>query len=217
MPRSQALWEVVEGGDYTGSKSGSNARQCPSVGATIQVQPFGGGGLQSWSGCSEKHVVPKDGDRYNVMKARTNFATNYWKNMLTIKPVRGPIVIDSAVRSQYNLQTVNVTDADLVLIMLARPSPFAPVAGYAGCVQSDQYGRCVVGIFNWVPEVLDVDNANSPDTIATERHTGTSHRRQRRNSHVSDRLGQYSTHYLVDCLYCTIFQHCTKLSMSSVV
>ena len=32
--RIKVLWDVVEGGDYTGSRSGSNARQCTAVGTS---------------------------------------------------------------------------------------------------------------------------------------------------------------------------------------
>lgn len=38
-------------------------------------------------------------------------------------------------------------------------------------LQRDQYNRCTVGAFNWVPELLNVDLPNDPTNIASEMHT----------------------------------------------
>ena len=50
---------------------------------------------------------------------------------------------------------LSYANTDLVVIMTARPSPNSPIAGYASCLQADQWGRCTVGHFNWVPSALD--------------------------------------------------------------
>jgi len=72
-------------------------------------------------------------------------ARQFWQNTLRIRPVRdSSITIDVGVRNAFALTTTSVPNADLVVIMTARPSPFLPVAGYANCQQRDQYNRCTV-------------------------------------------------------------------------
>ncbi len=71
----------------------------------------------------------------------------------------------------YNLTTTSVPNVDLIMIMIAQPSPNSPIAGYASCVQRDQYQRCTVGLFNWVPEIIDVEGTDAPDVTASELHT----------------------------------------------
>lgn len=53
------------------------------------------------------------------------------------------ITISSAIRdpAAYNITTTTVANVDLVIIMTARPAPYKPVAGYASCLQRDQYYR----------------------------------------------------------------------------
>jgi hypothetical protein len=62
-------------------------------------------------------------------------------------------------------------DTDMAIIMTARPSPEVSISGFATCLQSDQFSRCTVGQFNWVPDVLDIINANSDHVIRSDRHT----------------------------------------------
>lgn len=51
-------------------------------------------------------------------------------------------------------------------------SPNSPIAGYAQCSQYDQYHRCTVGIFNWVPEIITTGAAASTDDVKeSELHT----------------------------------------------
>ncbi len=38
-------------------------------------------------------------------------------------------------------------------------------------LQRDQYSRCTVGWFNWVPELLNVEKTLFPEVIANEMHT----------------------------------------------
>lgn len=59
-------------------------------------------------------------------------------------------------RNQLNLtdpDALTHNDTDLVIFMTARPSPYSNIAAWAMCLQRDQYGRCTVGQFNWVPGV----------------------------------------------------------------
>lgn len=99
-------------------------------------------------------------------------ARQFWQHALKVRPVKDAYIsIDSAVVDAFNITTSQVPNVDLVIIMTARPSPNRPVAGYAGCRQRDQYNRCTVGAFNWVPELLDVEHKTSPDVVSSEMHT----------------------------------------------
>ena len=54
---------------------------------------------------------------------------------------------------------------------LQDPPDLYPVAGWALCLQEDQWGRCTVGRFNWAANII-TDNpriALAPNVIASER------------------------------------------------
>lgn len=107
------------------------------------------------------------------MRGRTSASIDYWQKTLFVKPIQDSITINiSGTSGLLSLNGMEITDADLVLIMTARPSPVSPIAGYATCLQYDQRGRCTVGQFNWVPEVLNVEMSGSLDVIETELQTG---------------------------------------------
>ena len=62
-------------------------------------------------------------------------------------------------------------NTDLAIIVTARPSPEVSISGFATCLQTDDYSRCTVGQFNWVPDVFDIVNSNSDHVIRSDRHT----------------------------------------------
>ena len=105
-----------------------------------------------------------------IMYDRTTAAVNFWASTLQVVPVLDSIVIPTSGLSNSALgvtkhvcpsasttscAALTHSHTDLVVIMTARPSPNSPIAGYALCLQSDQWGRCTVGQFNWVPDGLD--------------------------------------------------------------
>jgi MFS family permease len=145
----------------------------PLAGETIEVRGSGGTWV-SWSGCKAEHIVTGalGMERSMVMRTRTQAAMDYWAQALKVKPVQDDIVIDNFISNIFGLPAnTAVPDADLVMIMTARPSPFSPIAGFAGCYQRDQRGRCTVGQFNWVPDIFSLSQKDVPDTIESELHT----------------------------------------------
>lgn len=73
--------------------------------------------------------------------------------------------------SYSNISATSYPNADLVVIVTARPTPGISLAGYASCLQRDQYRRCTVGSLNWVPRALDPESKDSPPVVTDERHT----------------------------------------------
>lgn len=68
---------------------------------------------------------------------------------------------------------IEYPDADLVIVVTLHPlsQDKSGIAGYASCQQSDQYGRCTVGYFEWVPSTLSVSEFLYPDVAMLERAT----------------------------------------------
>jgi hypothetical protein len=171
--RIVALWDVIT---VTGdaAPSGSPAYQCTALNATIQVRAASGG-YTAFAGCTANDIVTGAGGaaRLSVLQARTEAAIAYWQAAVRLQPVRDGITIDPSIVTSYNVppSSANVPNADVVLIMTARPSPFSAIAGYALCLQYDQFHRCTVGQFNWVPGILKVDQTLSNDVIESELHT----------------------------------------------
>eukprot|EP01138_Halocafeteria_seosinensis_P015488 gb/GECG01015806.1/.p1 GENE.gb/GECG01015806.1/~~gb/GECG01015806.1/.p1 ORF type:complete len:864 (+),score=86.28 gb/GECG01015806.1/:1-2592(+) len=183
--RIRLVWDVIE----TGDKYDGDVQQCNYIGQSIAL-PDSINDQNSWTDdpCpSEEFMVHANDEkassqakkaaeeRFALMKRRTEWAASYWENTLRVKPVDNEIVIDSnaLVRNHVELpeeQKVH-NNTDLVVIMTARPVPFKSVAGYANCMQRDQYGRCTVGRFNWVPDLFEVTNPNADNNIRSERHT----------------------------------------------
>ena len=172
--RVKVLWDVVEGTDYSGSNAGTNARQCTAVGQTIRVRCQSGSSTctEPWvNGCTADDVVAVGHPKLALMKKRVTWVTDFLANALTVKPVQDNIEISSSVVNEYQLSSSTVTNADLVVIMTARPIPHQKLAGFAFCVQRDQHQRCTVGVFNWVPAVLSVADQELPASTSSDRHT----------------------------------------------
>ena len=169
--RVKFLWTPLDGSDYTGINSGANAQQCTSVGATIAVGCVLGGSPTCSMVCTASDVVVPGNDRYNLIKSRVSWAGDYYSQAVRLKPVLDSVVIDASIIQAYTLPVSSVANVDLVIIVTARPSPNAPVAAYASCLQRDQYGRCTVGQFNWVPSALEPLQQYSLPSIDSERHT----------------------------------------------
>jgi hypothetical protein len=110
--------------------------------------------------------------RRRVLENRTNDAIARWGRTLSVRPVLDNITVSAGTARAFGLTgAFPVPNADLVLIMTARPSPNKPIAGYAVCKQKDQLGRCTVGHFNWVPELFKPAKAADPAVVGSEMHT----------------------------------------------
>jgi hypothetical protein len=145
-----------------------------------------------------------------LVKKRIRWLGSFVTSMLSIKPMTDKLVVVPAALqddmgspsnpndlydwTNSNLgsgdyQTVagpitelNYADYDLIVYVQMRPDPTGSTAGYAGCRQQDQWGRCTVGNFNWNPAVIEVgemqstadvsdDSKEDPMQQAQERHT----------------------------------------------
>lgn len=73
-------------------------------------------------------------------------ANAFFNRALKIRPILdGTITVDPAITNNYfTLNNTVFRGTDLVIIMTARPSPNKPIAGFATCLQRDQYRRCTV-------------------------------------------------------------------------
>ena len=160
------VWDAVA----LGRPNGGLQRACRYVGDIVTVSSASGG--NSLYNCTAANVGTANTTRYAQMRSRTQAAAAYWARALSVRPVlNAAITIAPSIVSQFGLSTGLVPAADVVLIMTDEPSPFTPIAGFAECLQVDQYHRCTVGWFNWVPELLDTANSGSPATITSELHT----------------------------------------------
>lgn len=170
--RITVVWDVVVNGDSSWSGSNGRRRQCNVVGQDLNAKASSGW-VDLPAGCKANMVVAQGSARYTIMQGRTAAAVSYWSRTLAVKPVRDSIVVSSqAVSDEFGIALGTAyINTDLVLIMTARPSPNSPIAGFALCYQRDQRGRCTIGNFNWVPEVLNADNTASTDVIEAELHT----------------------------------------------
>jgi hypothetical protein len=171
--RIKTVWDVMENGDK--QSGGSEYYGCTVVGQDILAQnSVGTYVLTTGAFCETKHIVTGSigAKRNSVVRSLTTRATNFFNSALSVRPILDTaITLDSSISNRFTINTTVVNDADLVIIMTARPSPNRPLSGFATCLQTDQYQRCTVGWFNWVPELLNVIEPESPDIIAYSMHT----------------------------------------------
>lgn len=146
--RISIVWDAVTSGDYAHAfctqPCSPRARQCTFVGQYVFVQDASGSEVLSGIACTAEDVVTGavGADRYAAIFARTQAALDYWAKTLWVRPVQDAnITIDANLARAYNISNVVQPNADLVIIMTARPSPYRPVAGYASCGQRDQNNR----------------------------------------------------------------------------
>lgn len=70
-------------------------------------------------------------EKLALLKTHADFVTRFFGLALSVKQVRDEIVIASSIRSSYNFETERVPNADVVIIMTARPVPHHKIAGTA--------------------------------------------------------------------------------------
>jgi hypothetical protein len=201
--RITVVWDLVVNGDSgvcDDGTAGPCVYQCTNANSPGVMVKNAAGSAYSSSGfsCSASdavgNILPTPSNLATVpinmaiMYARTTAAVNFWASTLQVVPVLDTIVIPTTGLSTSGLAVTNHVcpsgsttscsalrhnNTDLVVIMTARPSPNSPIAGYALCLQSDQWGRCTVGQFNWVPSGLDRTGylADSESSKESELHT----------------------------------------------
>jgi hypothetical protein len=167
--RISFIWDLIDGVDFSPTRG--TIRQCTAVGERIGVGCIISGAPSCTTLCTESDVIVPGNPRYELIKERLLWAAEFYSGAIMVKPVLDPIVLDANTINSYGVTTRTVPDADVAIIVTARPSPFAAVAAYASCTQRDQYGRCTVGVLNWVPSALIPERQHQPDSISAERHT----------------------------------------------
>lgn len=129
--------------------------------------------------CTKKTLVTAN--KLKTLEKRLAWVEEYLINTFTIRSVQDTIEINPSTLGDYHDSNgdlppyfkLNYNNTDLVIIMTMDPPASTGVAGFAYCVQQDQWGRCTVGVFNWVATTI-TDNpiiANAPNVIASERST----------------------------------------------
>ncbi len=182
--RIVALWGVLNAGDRDTNgvqrqcvcTTADPADRCGGRSTSAVVAPSSGS-VEVPAVCKPNMVVSMQAGaganaRRRVLEMRTNDAIARWNRTLSVRPVLDPITVSAGTARAFGLTgPLPMPNADLVLIMTARPSPNKPIAGYAVCKQKDQLGRCTVGHFNWVPELFKPAKADDPATAGSEMHT----------------------------------------------
>lgn len=178
--RITVVWDVVTSGDVSFGQAHvcSSVGELIYVhDATSATTPTAGYSLSS-TGCEAEQVVrgPAGAARFAAIQSRTQQAAEFFRAALRIRPIlSGGITVAPSILAEFNLSApLTVDNTDLIrelclrdrvrcfgntdppiraVIMTARPSPNLPIAGFATCMQSDQYGRCTVGWFNWCVQI----------------------------------------------------------------
>ncbi|KAA0172575.1 hypothetical protein FNF27_05929 [Cafeteria roenbergensis] len=152
-----------------GEATGNVPSMCESASEVATVSGAAGGS-QPWQ-CTAA-AVPT-GARLTQLKRSITWSVERISRAFHVQPAQSAIELSNSIKAEFLVpeSMASVADTDLVIILVAWPSPFRPVAGYASCRQTDQYGRCTVGFVNIVPELVDVEGANLPSTIINERRT----------------------------------------------
>lgn len=166
--RVVAYWDLVVNPDGGAGIDGSRSPplQCNTVGEMVE-NAFTG---QLSHQCIEDDIL--ESAKMDIVQQRTEWASQKVGETFRIKPVQDSITINNNVRAYFEIPSeadLTFEDADLVLIMTARPA--VNLNGYALCWQRDQLGRCTVGQFNWVPTVIGTDTLADPEAITAQRHT----------------------------------------------
>lgn len=145
--RVRVLYDLVDGGDDRAREEDGLRLQCYRTGEMAYDQID-----QTAVPCTEENIINTESRQ--LMAQHADWAAARLAATLRVNPVEDAIEFADAVADEYAFpRGTSVSDADLVILMLARPASGA--AGYASCVQIDEYGSCTVGIFNFVPSFLN--------------------------------------------------------------
>jgi hypothetical protein len=147
--------------------------------------------------CTADEVVSNETLIASIVDLRLDWVVQYMMDTFTVKQAQRGITLDSSTMENYPFDgnpsgpvdsngdlLCNTTlagecpnstypNADLVIVVTLHPlsRDKSGIAGYASCQQSDQYGRCTVGYFEWVPSTLTPATYIYNDVIMNERAT----------------------------------------------
>eukprot|EP00750_Incisomonas_marina_P026897 INCI5961.7.p1 GENE.INCI5961.7~~INCI5961.7.p1 ORF type:complete len:729 (-),score=122.64 INCI5961.7:3491-5677(-) len=122
--------------------------------------------------CTEDDIVTNV--TVGIVNLRLDWVKEYVAETFTVKQVQPGegVTINSNAQENYPFSQTTFTDTDLVIVVTLHPISAGGIAGYAFCAQYDQFGRCTVGYFNWVPDGLSVASTfYYPNVAMAERST----------------------------------------------
>ena len=159
-------WEAVDSGsDY----AMCNASLAAAGNAVDPCTTSPSGGAPCPFVCTAAKVATAA--KIAVAKKRVAWLKTYLEEMLIVRSTASITPTYTAPMRSDQTGSTTIADVDLVIVMTMRSDAQSGIAGYASCVQEDECGRCVVGHFNWCPDVIDPSKALANDQIASERHT----------------------------------------------
>jgi len=125
--------------------------------------------------CTEEDVI--DDSTVGIVKQRLSWVRGYVNSTFQIKQVQAgeEITINSQAQENYPFSQTTFTDTDLIVVVTLHPISAGGIAGYAYCAQSDQFGRCTVGYFNWVPDGLSTSSTFFKPNVAMSERTTALH------------------------------------------
>jgi len=127
----------------------------------------------------EKLVTP---NKVSILHDRLEWVREYLLKTFEVRKVQDDIVIQKNTLQHVYYDRNNelppvlnlrYSNTDLVILMSMNPPISAGVAGWAQCLQKDQWGRCTVGLFNFVATTITGNPivALAPNVISSERST----------------------------------------------
>jgi hypothetical protein len=174
------------------------AEHCASAGQIVQQNKMnsaniaGAGAAQP---CEVEEVVSQA--MKNVVNVRLKWVEEYFRDTFSIKQAQSGVTLSTSAMAGYPFDgnpngpedgsgdllcdttlagqcpSAAYPDADLVIVVTLHPlsADKSGIAGYASCQQSDSFGRCTVGYFEWVPGSLSPTQHFYPDVTMLERAT----------------------------------------------
>lgn len=120
--------------------------------------------------CSAEHVITAR--KIDVVQKRLRWLRSFLSKTFRIKTAQSGVTVGSLATDNWPQANLgHQYDTDLVVIVTLQPAYASKVAGYAFCIQQDQYNRCTIGYFNWSPRTIDPGKSTMPNIIQNDRHT----------------------------------------------
>ena len=163
--RAHLIWDAVDVLTY-GAVDGLNCMSVGQINVDIYEQSFA---------CTADQIMTVD--KLTVFKGFTEWAQQRLADLVTIKQVApgynltvpASTIADLGFGSGFNAGPYS--DVELLVIMTSRAESTGLIAGYAYCAARDQTGRCVIGVFNWCPNILANAVNVSPSAVEQMKRT----------------------------------------------
>ena len=101
--------------------------------------------------CTAEQVITQQ--TIDVVEKRLEWLESFLSTTFRMKTSQSGVTVKQHIRDKFPYAQLNPNyDADVVVIVTMQPAHIKGVVGYASCLQSDHFGRCTVGLFNWTPD-----------------------------------------------------------------